>query len=382
MLWPRLKTPFEGLFEDPLKTPLKTSSNPFLLLNLNFLLSNCKETSKESSRGADPDKMTACLVQQLFRGWGVKGLDAGLVIETEIIPLLREEQKLRRRRKVAPGLMLDIWLMAPNAISVKGSIFEVEGEVLEQWRTWEPLSPAEPPEKEAFPEWTIHPLYSGNTNLSSDELELFLFNDGYRYVDAIRDSDHQAPEFLLNPWEIRQEEDGGLDVSPHNIFAPSASMREILNVRYATLSTGINAFGSTGREGIDLWDDTVVARISREQKDPILWGLVDIINHLREISHPLIKRDFGYIWLREVTDHDLDKQAYARAKAEGSLAHEGAAGSSFKPKWPAIHKARRDIISEDKKYVNDFLEDALLNGKPIYWNKVVQWGGEGLLLSK
>ena len=160
----------------------------------------------------------------------------------------------------------------------------------------------------------------------------------------------------------------------------NSPMREIINVRYATLSTGINAFGSTGREGIDLWDDTVVARVSREQKDPILWGLVDIINHLREISHPVIKRDFGYIWLREVTDHDLDKQAYARAKAEGSLEHDGDA--SFKPKWPAIHKARRDIISEDKKYVNDFLEDALLNGKPIYWNKVVQWGGEGLLLSK
>ena len=88
----------------------------------------------------------------------------------------------------------------------------------------------------------------------------------------------------------------------------------------------------------------------RRLRHQSLWGSIDILNELRSLKHPQIK------------DHppsnpeDQDDWPSEFDDVYLSLQEE--------PLWPRV---RSEKISADHNFVNDYLEDALNNGKRISW---------------
>ena len=88
----------------------------------------------------------------------------------------------------------------------------------------------------------------------------------------------------------------------------------------------------------------------RRLRHQSLWGSIDILNELRSLKHPQIK------------DHppsnpeDQDDWPSEFDDVYLSLQEE--------PLWPRV---RSEKIDADHNFVNDYLEDALNNGKRISW---------------
>ena len=82
-----------------------------------------------------------------------------------------------------------------------------------------------------------------------------------------------------------------------------------------------------------------------------LWGSIDILNELRSLKHPQIR------------DHPPSNQ-------EDQFDYPGAEFMDVylslqeQPLWPRVQAEK---IADDLNFVNDYLEDALNNGKRISW---------------
>jgi len=275
--------------------------------------------------------MVACLVQQLFRQKIGIELDQAM-IDALIFPLLRSHLHINSR-----NLMVDIRLMKPNAITIKGSVFEVADESLDYWRHCD-AGPA----GEDYPQWFINPLSVSNI--------LGMYSGVDYDLDSTRSASHSSH---VPVW---WQEDTEFDVT----FAPNRATR-VMRINHK---------------------DGEPIRIGNERMfhlDPITWNVVDILNRLREIDNPEIRMD-GIIVLNEISDHDkrldalerLDYLGYARdARDDIDATYES-----------KLRQTMNEMRQENIEYVNKFLEDAVVNEEVIYWNELQQWSGESLILSK
>ena len=89
----------------------------------------------------------------------------------------------------------------------------------------------------------------------------------------------------------------------------------------------------------------------RRLRHPSMWGSIDILNELRSLKRPQIR------------DHPPSNQEdqfdYPGAEfVDVYLSLQG------QPLWPRVQAEK---IAEDLNFVNDYLEDALNNGKRISW---------------
>jgi len=88
----------------------------------------------------------------------------------------------------------------------------------------------------------------------------------------------------------------------------------------------------------------------RRLRHPSMWGSIDILNELRSLKRPLIRNhppsnpEDQDDWPSEFEDVYLSLQE--------------------QPLWPRVHAEK---ITDDLNFVNDYLEDALNNGKRISW---------------
>jgi hypothetical protein len=266
--------------------------------------------------------MGCCLIQQLFRLKIGHELDTN-VVDGAIFHLLLDAP--RGIREKSNKLMVDIRLMRPNAISIKGSILGVANSRLWEWYNWEPGQAGQD-----YPEWTIHPLRVTD----SDDLD-----------SPARSTSGPFPD---EPW-------------PDPEYLRCWPPREII---YAA------EHAEQARASIlpDPADDP------KWGTDPILWGLVRIVNYLRTLKHAktpdqLGYRDFDWIGLEETTDIDCEMDAWDRMK-------------KLCPARPTptdlleLAAVKADVIREDNSCVNEFLEDSVLNLKKIYLNRVDDWTNE------
>ena len=89
----------------------------------------------------------------------------------------------------------------------------------------------------------------------------------------------------------------------------------------------------------------------RRLRHPSMWGSIDILNELRSLKRPQIR------------DHPPSNQ-------EDQFDYPGAEfvdvylSLQEQPLWPRVQAEK---IAEDLNFVNDYLEDALNNGKRISW---------------
>jgi hypothetical protein len=264
--------------------------------------------------------MVACLIQQLFRLKIGMELDPNFVDEA-IFPLLLDPP--RGIREKSKKLMVDINLMLPNAISIKGSIFGISFRRFWEWHDWEPGQVGQD-----YPEWTIHPFrVTGPEELDSPE---------------------ENGPFPDEPW-------------PDPEFLRCWPPRDII---YAA------EHAEQAREGEDEpgWE-----------KDPILWGRVRIVNYLRRLKHAQTNRDVEegceWIGLENTTDDDCEMDAWDRIR---KLRKNTVQGTDDLLELASV---KADIIREDNSFVNEFLEDSVLNLKKIYFNRVDDWRGRILVLS-
>ena len=90
--------------------------------------------------------------------------------------------------------------------------------------------------------------------------------------------------------------------------------------------------------------------LMRRQRRTDMWGSIDILNELRSLKRPLIRNhppsnpEDQDDWPSEFEDVYLSLQE--------------------QPLWPRVHAEK---ITDDLNFVNDYLEDALNNGKRISW---------------
>ena len=87
----------------------------------------------------------------------------------------------------------------------------------------------------------------------------------------------------------------------------------------------------------------------RRLRHPSMWGSIDILNELRSLKHPQIRdhppsNPEDDEWSSEFEDVYLSLQE--------------------QPLWPRVPAEK---IADDLNFVNDYLEDALNNGKRISW---------------
>ena len=87
----------------------------------------------------------------------------------------------------------------------------------------------------------------------------------------------------------------------------------------------------------------------RRLRHPSMWGSIDILNELRSLKHPQIRdhppsNPEDDEWSSEFEDVYLSLQE--------------------QPLWPRVSAEK---IADDLNFVNDYLEDALNNGKRISW---------------
>jgi len=262
--------------------------------------------------------MGCCLIQQLFRLKIGHELDTNVVDGAIFHLLLDAPRGIREKSK---KLMVDISLMRPNAISIKGSIFGVANSRLWEWHAWEPGQAGQD-----YPEWTIHPL-------------------------RVTDSDELDPPVDLGPFPD--------EPWPDPVYLRCWPPREII---YAAE----NAEQARASLLPDLADDP------KWGTDPILWGLVRIVNYLRTLKHAHTHKngdiafDSDWIGLEETTDNDCEMDAWDRMK-------------KLCPARPTptdlleLAAVKADVIREDNSFVNEFLEDSVLNFKKIYLNRVDDW---------
>jgi len=115
--------------------------------------------------------------------------------------------------------------------------------------------------------------------------------------------------------------------------------------------------------------------------DPILWGLVRIVNYLRKLKHAKTNIngdsgfDFDWIVLEETDDNDCEMDAWDRMN---KLCPARPTPNDMLEMAPF----KDDVIREDNLYVNEFLEDSVLNFKKIYLNRVDDWASTILILSR
>jgi hypothetical protein len=81
-----------------------------------------------------------------------------------------------------------------------------------------------------------------------------------------------------------------------------------------------------------------------------MWGSIDILNELRSLKHPQI-RDHPPSNPEDQFDYPSEFEDVYLSLQEGPL-------------WPRV---RSEKIAADRDFVNDYLEDALNNGKRISW---------------
>jgi len=95
---------------------------------------------------------------------------------------------------------------------------------------------------------------------------------------------------------------------------------------------------------------TISSRM-RRLRHMSMWGSIDILNELRSLKHPQIR------------DHPPSNQ-------EDQFDYPGAEFEDVylslqeQPLWPRVQAEK---IAGDRNFVNDYLEDALNNGKRISW---------------
>jgi len=266
--------------------------------------------------------MVACLIQQLFRLKIGKGLDPNFVDEAIFHLLLDAPREIRDKSK---KLMVDIHLMRQNAISIKGSIFGLANRLFWEWHDWDPGQVGQD-----YPEWTIHPFRVTD----SEEL----------------DSPEENGPFPDEPW-------------PDPEFLRCWPPREIIYAAENAEQARVEPIYSPH------WET-----------DPILWGLVRIVNYLRTLKHAKIHRDVEegceWIGLEDTTDHDCEMDD--GAARYWKLRKNTVLGTDDLLELASV---KAEIIREDNSFVNEFLEDSVLNLKKIYFNRVDDWGGTILVLS-
>jgi len=93
------------------------------------------------------------------------------------------------------------------------------------------------------------------------------------------------------------------------------------------------------------------------------WGAIDILNELRELNYP----QMGYnpsSYLEEKGDFPGDEfdDAYIRLEEDNSLPPDS---------WilGSMTEINRVAIEERSRFINDFLEDTLVSGKRLTWDK-------------
>jgi hypothetical protein len=82
-----------------------------------------------------------------------------------------------------------------------------------------------------------------------------------------------------------------------------------------------------------------------------MWGSIDILNELRSLKHPQIR------------DHPPSNQE-DQFDYPGSEFEDVYLSLQEQPLWPRVQAEK---ITDDLNFVNDYLEDALNNGKRISW---------------
>jgi hypothetical protein len=82
-----------------------------------------------------------------------------------------------------------------------------------------------------------------------------------------------------------------------------------------------------------------------------MWGSIDILNELRSLKHPQIR------------DHPPSNQE-DQFDYPGSEFEDVYLSLQEQPLWPRVPAEK---IADDLNFVNDYLEDALNNGKRISW---------------
>ena len=88
----------------------------------------------------------------------------------------------------------------------------------------------------------------------------------------------------------------------------------------------------------------------RRLRHPSMWGSIDILNELRSLKHPQI-RD-------HTPSNPEDKDDWPSEFEDVYLSLQE------QPLWPRVPAEK---ITDDLNFVNDYLEDALNNGKRISW---------------
>ena len=116
----------------------------------------------------------------------------------------------------------------------------------------------------------------------------------------------------------------------------------------------------------------------RNHVHPRFWGTIDILNQLQGLKHPQTGRldmldqgDFenGYVWLVETTEDELEEMVWEDPKIDDFI-ETSAPRKSFR----IYRQIAKEIVANDVKFVNDFLENCLLQGKRLCWGEPDQEG--------
>jgi len=100
---------------------------------------------------------------------------------------------------------------------------------------------------------------------------------------------------------------------------------------------------------------------SREKFPPDAWGSIDIINELRELNYPEIEVGSDGYYGREHLVDDFDE----------CMIHlrEDNPPRVVLPEWVDHIHYKRVMIETRNRFVNNFLEDAILKDKILTWGK-------------
>jgi hypothetical protein len=92
-----------------------------------------------------------------------------------------------------------------------------------------------------------------------------------------------------------------------------------------------------------------------------MWGSIDILNELRSLEHPQIR------YHPPSNPQDQRRFAWGRSVDYPGVEFEDVYLSlQEQPLWPRVSA---DKIAGDLNFVNDYLENALNNGKRISWGE-------------
>ena len=302
--------------------------------------------------------MGSCLIQQLFRQKIGLELDSRITDEF-IFPLLRSVP--RNIRESCRNLMVDIQLMKPNAIMIKGSIFEVHDYDLSSWRQYDlGISGVD------YPSWKIKPLSVGT---EEDNPRVLHQDDGVIHCRGQR--------WAEPPTQYGHDDDYE--------FAPTRALNHSKKPYMDGSPIHLNR---QTRLPYGEWSEDHAENIRpltnlEDRLNPITWNAVDIINRLRVLDIPDVQRkrdqsggyDGGYIALKEANVIKFAREATMINEIWEKLFH----GTELRGRrvW------KEEMRKANNEYVNNFLEEAVSNDEVIYWNEIKQGLGEwSLVLSK